>query len=816
MKKFIIFVSSICMIFSSCKYNKNIPDVTTTFSAETTSLTLTELFEEDNLISESGKINIGIFDPFSDKTKINKNIETEIYEAMHKISDAYAFMNASPRTFAEYSEYHDSFAETDEDFNRYSGSKKFYPINENYAKSEDELFNNIRAAFTENYISDEELKSVLFNGENNSGPNYKTVDGKLCIKGGIGKYISPIGYKKIFICSCNDDTAEIIARSGYNAAGNTSYYITLKRTSKYGWRADSCEIKDFYYDQAAILYSALYLKTDKLNMILGGGNMSSEETIIDGRRFYKTDINMSIEEMREFFSEIFCNYIERDPHNEIINGNGSIADDNYVIISNMLSDNTDKYINNVYYEKDGVIYRYKYAPKYYLPKIQIDVSRGYAAQLFYDENSKEYIEYPVSVETVQDDTCIENEYISLFISSELPIRETDENNAANIEIEEPELFPDAIKLDDKTTAEIYEALGKISDSRAMLYANITGFRKQDNTYFGDLNNVLERNDKEEYTYAPIDQEYASNFDELTNQMRAVFTENFISDEEMQKTLFESDRNVPEYKMIDGKLCALHQYMGVMTTLIRDDFKVISYDEKTADIICYAEGLDMPYDFSIVKLVNSDEYGWRLDHLEFKENYPKERNIVYNALLLKTEKLNKIFSGGNIPENAETIEINGEIYTETDLDLSIKDMVEFFIETFSPTKFRKENADVISDYVPSDILRENYIKKYISDVYYEKDGVIFRKNSAARYYVPEAVFDPFIKAYTYGYCSSPYDGNGAYYEFNMPFLKTDGNVTSENIAFSISIAATDEKTGKNYYTYLNIASEIPLAEIKENS
>lgn len=412
----------------------------------------------------------------------------------------------------------------------------------------------------------------------------------------------------------------------------------------------------------------------------------------------------------------------------------------------------------------------------------------------------------------------ENVDIAIFdpFSDKIKADDKEYPEALHIKLEEPKLFPEAISVDDEITAELSEALGKISEARPVLYSNITGFEWEYDAslskYFADVNNAVKSNDKEEYTYAPIDQEYASDFDELTKQMRAVFTENYISDDELQKTLFEPDgKNVPEYKMIDGKLCARHQYMGVLTALKRDDFFVMSYDGNTADIIAYAESLEMPYDFYIVKLVNSDEYGWRLDSLDLKLDSPECREIIYTALSLKMEKLNKIFGGGNIPENAETIEINGEIYTETDLDMSIKDMKEFFAGTFSPTEFY-ESFIPSSDYIPTDTLRNNYIEKYISDVYYEKGGIIFRKNSASRYYIPEPVYDPFITADKQGKCSID-DDEGKYYRFKIQFRKADGDIISENVAFVISDGVYDSITDNNYYSYLYIASELPIIEIK---
>ncbi len=783
-------------MFSSCKTNKNIPEVTTSASTETTSLTLTELLENDDFINENNKINIGIFDPFSDKRKADKTEEKELREAVHRISDAYAFLNASPVTFAQYSEYYDSFAETGENYNRYAGSKKFYPVNENYAKTEDELFNKIRSSFTEDYISDEELKNRLFESDGNSEPNYKTIDGKLCINGGVSAYALPIGYDLVFICSHNGDTAEAVAEIGNGSSNYLSYYITLKKSDRYGWRLDRCDTEHFYYKQAAILYSALYLKTGKLNKILGGGNLSSEDTLIDGKTFVKTDIDMSIEEMREFFKETFYS-----------------GNDDGKVQKNLLEDYTNKYINNVYREKDGVIYRYKYAPKYYLPIIQIDTSKDYDAQVFYNEISKEYIECPVSVRTERNSSCGTNEYTSLLISSELPVSTVSGGNILRIELEEPELFPGSAELNESTTAELSEALAVISDSRAILYCNMSGFEYTDHEQFIDRNNIVEENELEEYSYVPVNQEYASDPDELTKQMRSVFTENYISDEELHNTLFEyNGRNVPEYKMIDGKLCACFRYMGVMPHIRNTDFTVISYDGNSAEL---AAGVNDPLaesdDIFITKIVKSDEYGWRLDSIDYKSCYPIQRNIVYNALLLRAEKLNKIFSGGNIPENAETIEVNGETYTETDLDISISDMEEFFVETFSETVFYNAYS-LDPDYIPMETLREDQIKKYISDVYTEKDGTVFRKNSAARYYLPELIFDPYIKCDAYGSCSDPYEGDGMCYEYKLRFRKADGNVIVRKVDFSID-NISDPVTGNYYHSYLHIASELPLIEIQ---
>ena len=756
MKKFIIFVSAVCLLFSSCETDENTPEVTTSVSSETTSLTLTEMLENDDPIIENSKINIGIFDPFSDKRKADKTEEKELREAVHKISDAFSFYNSSNR-FCSDSEYFENASDTDTvlEYNDLTGD--FYsPLNTDYADSEEKLVQKMLEAFTENHSSEKDINEALFISE-----NYKIIDGKLCMKIRKRDNLYPIDFYNIKICSCEGNSAEIIADEEGSPENEKKYYLKLRRSDEHGWRLD--DFRECYPYEADLFYTALYLKKDTLNKILNGGNYTDDPEIIfdDDKIYIETDLDMSIEEMHDFFAETFDEYP-----------------------CEMYSEN---YIDDIFIEKDGKIFRDHDAKRYYMLEPKMDIFEQNASHSFYysDGSTNSY-------------TIIINEKDgSPVISSGIPIEE----KKPEIPIEKFIPFNET-DVSENVKSELKEAVIKIADSRAMLYANITGFRNYDDTYFGDTDNVLERNDEDEYTYAPIDQEYASNFDELTKQMRAAFTENYISDEEMQKTLFESDgQNVPEYKMIDGYLCARHQYTGVMTKPDPDEFYIISYDGSFAEIIAIGHDVAEP-SYMTMDLINSDEYGWRLDNIESEFFFPEPNNTAFTALSAKRDTLNIILSGGNT-DKTKNIEIGGEIYIPTDIDMSISEMVMFFADMFGKDKIIIEEKDLDYYQKKQGALRSEYIRKYITDVYTEKDGVIYRKLSAPEYYLPEVIIDP------YNWETLIRNGGNS---FGMPltFIMPDGTEYKADIYFDSDTNNTDNGT---FFDHCYVCSELPIVEIK---
>lgn len=296
-------------------------------------------------------------------------------------------------------------------------------------------------------------------------------------------------------------------------------------------------------------------------------------------------------------------------------------------------------------------------------------------------------------------------------------------------------FADAAKVESSVQKELAEAAEKIADARAFLYAEPTmlyskskyspSYSGEENpNVYADTENPLEENTLEEYTYCPLNTDIAKTEEELTKYLRSCFTEDFISDEEMQKTLFEPEKGetIPaEYKTVDGVLCMRQQYLGVAPEMHFDDVNIISYDGETAEIAVFGTGVSEPPYMFFVKLSYTDEYGWRADNLDCELYYPDRATLLYNAVTLREETLNRILGGGNVPENAKTIEIEGEAYTQTDLDMTIAEMDEFFGEMFKG---------------------EYFVKQYVLNVYTEADGVLYRKNSAPRWYLPEMEINPF--------------------------------------------------------------------------
>lgn len=342
------------------------------------------------------------------------------------------------------------------------------------------------------------------------------------------------------------------------------------------------------------------------------------------------------------------------------------------------------------------------------------------------QNSEEQLTSAVPTETT-------SLTLTVSLTQPEPPPEPEVPTAMELAVYDP--FANAVKVDNTVKKDLNEAAEKIADARAFLYAEPTMFyskSKYSPSYSGEENpnvyadteNPLEENTLEEYTYCPLNTDIAKTEEELTKYLRSCFTEDFISDEEMQKTLFEPEKGeiIPaEYKIVDGVLCMRQQYLGVSPEMHFDDVNVVSYDGETAEIAVFGTGVSEPPYMFFVKLSYTDEYGWRADSLDCELYYPDRATLLYNAVTMREETLNKILGGGNVPENAKTIEIEGEIYTQTDLDITIAEMEEFFGEMFK------------SDY---------FVKHYVSKVYAEADGVLYRKNSAPRWYLPEMEINPF--------------------------------------------------------------------------
>lgn len=348
----------------------------------------------------------------------------------------------------------------------------------------------------------------------------------------------------------------------------------------------------------------------------------------------------------------------------------------------------------------------------------------------------------------------------------------------------------ALYKDNKAVQEeMSEAAEKLSDAAAFRSGNFTAFgdnSKYRNNY-ADTETVLEVSGKYEDAYSPLNPEIASTEEELFDFLRSCFTENFISDEQLKKELFEpiSDDVGPNYKTIDGTLCMKVSYGGVYTRINGDEIAAVTeYSENSAEIIAVGYDTGYPPYHAFMKLVKSPEYGWQLDGLEYRTYNYIEAEMMYNAVTLKTDKLNMILGGGNVPENAAEITEDGEIYTQTDTGMSIDEMREFFGESFSS--------------------KETYTEKYIDSVYAERDGVLYRRSNAPKYYLPKMDIDP------YDICGTLWSGNFIHTTSEQTFTDADGKSFSSEI--TLFAERDGSEAGKLVYTALYIDSELPIREL----
>ena len=361
-------------------------------------------------------------------------------------------------------------------------------------------------------------------------------------------------------------------------------------------------------------------------------------------------------------------------------------------------------------------------------------------------------------------------------------------------------FSDSIQVENSTYNDLCGAIGKISDGRAFLYGNMTGFAIDCSEYFNnyaDTDTVLEKNEEEGYYYCPINTDFAATEEELFQKLRAAFTENFISDEELNEALFAPEiwDNQPSYKTIDGVLCFKEQYDGVMISIRCDDILLTECDGNTASAVVIGEGADYPPNLVSMKLEKSYEYGWRLDSIDYDNTYYKyETTLLYNAVTLRTEKLNKILGGGDVPENADTITVDGVEYTEASLDTDIEEMRRFFEDTFRDKGFDSLGNDDAE-------LCGKYIRTYIDDVYYEKDGKLYRRNNAPKWYLPELQIDIYSSA------EALYNEEEISFAMQQPFYDS---VTGESFSRRIAVSySNDFYDNHQECSFLYIASELPI-------
>jgi len=375
--------------------------------------------------------------------------------------------------------------------------------------------------------------------------------------------------------------------------------------------------------------------------------------------------------------------------------------------------------------------------------------------------------------------------------------EPEEKQRIEIAVFDP--FENSLKVEDEVYRELSEAVEKISDGRAFLYSNPTGFYADNNTKskyytaYADTDNVLEKSIELEYDFCQINSEIAETEEELFEYARSIVTENVHTDEEIRELLFapESYDNQPCYKMIDDKLCIKLCYKGVMSSIDFSDITIVSYDENSVVVKAQAWGVSYPNNIVTMTLIKSEKYGWQMDSIDYESYWETEATLLYNGLKLREEQINKIFGGGTTPDNPRTTVIDGVEFTETDVGMGLVEMQDFFREAFAEKVIEVDLYT--NETVTKKPLRDEYIRKYIDEVYAEIDGVLYRRNDAPKWYLPELKIDVTENFY------------------KQTFVDKDGEITASVVIEDD--CGVDEEMGDIVYYALKIASELPIKPLE---
>ncbi|MBQ8786189.1 MAG: hypothetical protein IJZ61_00980 [Oscillospiraceae bacterium] len=366
------------LLLTACHAEERKQQVTGTTPTETTvttPLTLTEIITEEVFPEpeDNGIIELAVYNPFTDCVKVDDSTREELTEAMKKILDGMAFYGAHVNTGQFYigSEYEDNFADTDIVMETEPRNGFVYsPLNPEIAETEEELIEYFRSVFTEKWIGEnyeENLREIIFN---EGLRDYKTIDGTLCVLVSPDSALKRDDLEKMIILDYDGTTAKIAMEStAYNtgATANVRFFSnwTITKCEEYGWRLDSTG-SFYYYELRMNLLHTLLLNCNKINDVLSGKTDKSVTAVIDGEEYYLSEADMSIKEMTEFFTDIFHTKSLAEENNYGRGTNTELLRDEYI----------EKYINAVYAESDGALYRKASAPEWYLPEIKIrpDVS----------------------------------------------------------------------------------------------------------------------------------------------------------------------------------------------------------------------------------------------------------------------------------------------------------------------------------------------------------------------------------------------------------------------------------------------------------
>lgn len=366
MKK-LLYITLSALMLTACANGNNAPEVTSAVPTETTvpetALTLTESFTAENFSEpENNTFKLAVFNPFENTVKINDEAHRELSEAVEKISDAWAFWVANPNCFHQDSEYINNYADTENVFEINPETGHGYaPLNTEIAETETELTEYFHSVFSENFLGSnfkETIGERIFNPGN---PYYKTIDGKLCIKTGPYHDTKKIITDRFIITEYDGNTARILADAECGSGEKFLCSMRLSKSDKYGWQLDSRSMT--VYDETVIdcVYTLL-LKTDKINRILSGETLDANSpVIIDETEYYPSSLDMSIEEMRGFFREIFSEKSLASADDLKDGKYGDKLCENYI----------KKYIDDVYTEHNGILHRKADAPVWYIPELGV-------------------------------------------------------------------------------------------------------------------------------------------------------------------------------------------------------------------------------------------------------------------------------------------------------------------------------------------------------------------------------------------------------------------------------------------------------------
>ena len=373
MNKKITAIALSALLLTACHAEEKEGQVTgTSETTATTPLTLTEIITEDTFEEPEEEIEyveLAVFNPFENSVLVDDETREELSQAIKKVLDGYAFFCAYPDDFYEGSRYEDSFADTDVIMETVAENGYFYaPLNPEIAETEKELIEYFRGVLSENFIGDEEgFYEVLFNGD---FPAYKTIDGTLCMLVKGSRHKKRFSVDNFIITEYDGTTAEIYYENPNLPDGylNGRYFEHKKitRHNEYGWQLDGGG--GFYrskLDELRLnILHTLLQNTDKLNDILSGNVDKSASIEIDGEEYYLSDVGMDTKEMSEYFAEIFYS------RSLAFAGNLENGQKGDKLCENCIR----KYIDDVYIEKEGRLYRKASAPGWYLPEMKINPS----------------------------------------------------------------------------------------------------------------------------------------------------------------------------------------------------------------------------------------------------------------------------------------------------------------------------------------------------------------------------------------------------------------------------------------------------------